>query len=148
MDEFQSNRIVVEARRWIGTPFHHRAGLRGVGCDCLGLVLGVWRAAGGRADIAVPPYSPAWGGYGGGEPLLAGLTAALRPLGGVPPAAGDVIAMRMAEDGPVRHLGIVTGTGGRASFVHAYARRGVVESALSPHWQRKVAAAFRFPAGD
>jgi len=36
--------IVTEARRWIGTPYHHRASLRGVGTDCLGLIRGVWRA--------------------------------------------------------------------------------------------------------
>ena len=29
--------------RWIGTPYRHQASLKGVGCDCLGLVRGVWR---------------------------------------------------------------------------------------------------------
>ncbi len=28
---------------WIGTPYRHQASLKGVGCDCLGLVRGVWR---------------------------------------------------------------------------------------------------------
>ncbi|MGA8997361.1 MAG: peptidase P60, partial [Pseudolabrys sp.] len=36
--------IVAETRRWIGTPYRHQASLIGVGCDCLGLVRGVWRA--------------------------------------------------------------------------------------------------------
>ena len=36
--------IVAEARAWIGTPYRHQASLKGVGCDCLGLVRGVWRA--------------------------------------------------------------------------------------------------------
>ena len=35
--------IVAEAHRWIGTPYRHQASLRGVGCDCLGLLRGVWR---------------------------------------------------------------------------------------------------------
>ena len=35
--------IVEAARHWLGTPYHHQASLRGVGCDCLGLVRGVWR---------------------------------------------------------------------------------------------------------
>src|SRR4051812_32701629 len=36
--------IVAEARDWIGTRYRHQASLKGVGCDCLGLVRGVWRA--------------------------------------------------------------------------------------------------------
>jgi NlpC/P60 family putative phage cell wall peptidase len=37
-------RIGAEARAWIGTPDRHQASLKGMGCDCLGLVRGVWRA--------------------------------------------------------------------------------------------------------
>ena len=36
-----SNTIVTQARTWIGTPFHHQARLKGKGCDCLGLIVGV-----------------------------------------------------------------------------------------------------------
>jgi cell wall-associated NlpC family hydrolase len=38
--------IVAEARTWIGTPYRHQASLKGVGCDCLGLVRGVPGAPG------------------------------------------------------------------------------------------------------
>ena len=41
-DEF-TTRIVDLARGWIGTPYLHQASCRGIGCDCLGLVRGVWR---------------------------------------------------------------------------------------------------------
>ena len=37
-------RVVAEARMWIGTPYVHQASALGAGCDCLGLVRGVWRA--------------------------------------------------------------------------------------------------------
>ena len=33
--------VVAAAREWLGTPFHHQARLRGVGVDCVGLVIGV-----------------------------------------------------------------------------------------------------------
>jgi NlpC/P60 family putative phage cell wall peptidase len=36
--------IVAEARTWIGTLYHHQASVKGIGCDCLGLVREVWRA--------------------------------------------------------------------------------------------------------
>lgn len=38
--------FVAEALSWEGTPFHHQARLKGVGCDCLGLVIGVCRQLG------------------------------------------------------------------------------------------------------
>src|SRR5215207_7343246 len=34
--------IVAAARGWIGTPYHHQASVKGVGCDCLGLIRGLW----------------------------------------------------------------------------------------------------------
>jgi NlpC/P60 family putative phage cell wall peptidase len=52
--------IVAEARSWIGTPYRHQASLKGVGCDCLGLVRGVWRALYGEEPERMPPYSRDW----------------------------------------------------------------------------------------
>ena len=34
--------IVEEARSWLGTPYHHQAALKGVGCDCIGLLRDVF----------------------------------------------------------------------------------------------------------
>ena len=33
--------VVNEALSWVGTPFHGQASLKKIGCDCLGLILGV-----------------------------------------------------------------------------------------------------------
>jgi NlpC/P60 family putative phage cell wall peptidase len=52
--------LVAEARSWIGTPYRHQASLKRVGCDCLGLVRGVWRAVQGEEPEPVPPYAPDW----------------------------------------------------------------------------------------
>lgn len=48
-------RVVEIARRWIGTPYHHQASLKGVGCDCLGLVRGVYRELCGAEPEPMPP---------------------------------------------------------------------------------------------
>ncbi len=40
MKELQEQ-IVSQARTWLRTPFHHQAWLKGKGCDCLGLIVGV-----------------------------------------------------------------------------------------------------------
>lgn len=34
--------IIDEARTWIGTPFHHQAAIKNIGCDCIGLMRGVY----------------------------------------------------------------------------------------------------------
>ncbi len=48
--------IVAAARGWIGTPYRHQGQVKGVGCDCLGLVRGVWRDLYGAEPEAPPPY--------------------------------------------------------------------------------------------
>jgi NlpC/P60 family putative phage cell wall peptidase len=46
--------IVAIARGWLGTPYRHQASLKGVGCDCLGLVRGVYAEAYGRPAATGP----------------------------------------------------------------------------------------------
>ena len=52
--------ITVLARGWLGTPYQHQASLKGVGCDCLGLVRGIWREAFGAEPEVPPAYAPDW----------------------------------------------------------------------------------------
>ena len=61
--------IIVEARAWIGTPYRHQASLKGVGCDCLGLVRGVWRELIGDEPQSAPAYSRDWAEASGEESL-------------------------------------------------------------------------------
>ncbi len=64
-----STRIVSAARCWIGTPYRHQASLRGAGCDCLGLVRGVWREVIGPEPETVPAYTRDWSEPQGEEAL-------------------------------------------------------------------------------
>ena len=52
-----SQAVVARTRAWIGTPYRHQASLIGIGCDCLGLVRGVWREVLGPEPEAAPPYA-------------------------------------------------------------------------------------------
>ena len=61
--------VVAIARAWIGTPYRHQASLKGVGCDCLGLLRGLWRERNGEEPEAAPPYSPDWAEASGSETL-------------------------------------------------------------------------------
>ena len=63
--------IITAARGWAGTPYHHQASVKGVGCDCLGLIRGLWRELLGDEPEAMPAYTRDWGDVTGSEPLLA-----------------------------------------------------------------------------
>jgi NlpC/P60 family putative phage cell wall peptidase len=136
------NDIVTETRRWIGTPYRHQASLRGVGCDCLGLVRGVWRAVVGDEPEQVPPYAPDWA-EATREESLAG--AAARHLVAVALdgfAAGDVLLFRWRGHLPAKHAAIVTAPG---RMVHAHDGAAVAEVAIAPWWRRRLAFVFQFP---
>jgi len=132
--------IVAEARRWLGTPYQHQASLRGVGCDCLGLVRGVWRAAVGPEPESPPPYRPDWAELGGEETLLRAAERWLLPVEA--PRPGDVLLFRMTPGAPVKHAAVMSAPD---RMIHAYWGRAVVESALGAWWRERLAAAFAFP---
>ena len=136
-------RVVAVARSWIGTPYRHQASRKGVGCDCLGLVRGVWRELYGSEPERPPVYQPDWAERGGPERLIA---AAVRHFGeAIPPGAmrpGDVLIFRWRPDAAAKHAGILS----RADrFIHAYEQAAVIESPLVHGWRRRIAAVFRFP---
>ena len=132
--------ILAEARSWVGTPYQHQASTKGAGCDCLGLVRGVWRALYGAEPEAVPPYRPDWAELGGDEALLEAARRWLRPTND--PQPGDVLLFRMAAGAPVKHAAIASA---EDRMIHAYWGRAVVESALGAWWRARLAAVFRFP---
>lgn len=142
--------IVDAARGWIGTPYRHGASLKGWGCDCLGLVRGVWRERVGPEPESVPAYRPDWAEVGSEETLLA---AARRSLSEIAPGdarPGDVVLFRMSPEACVKHCAVLSEGdlserpgGGR--IVHAYWGRAVVESWLHPWWRRRLTHAFTFP---
>lgn len=137
--------VVAAARLWIGTPYVHQASTLGAGCDCLGLIRGVWREVMGREPEAVPAYSADWSEASGDEALWAASLRHLqpRPLG--QPAIGDVILFRMRAGAVAKHMGIQSEVGAGAAFIHAFSGHDVVESPLSAPWARRIVARFAFP---
>jgi NlpC/P60 family putative phage cell wall peptidase len=134
--------IVRIAREWIATPYAHQASLKHVGCDCLGLVRGVWRELYGGEPEAAPPYSSGWAEATGRE-LLA--DAARRhmtehPYTDIQP--GDVLLFRWMPHLPAKHAGIATA---QDRMVHAQDGYAVREIWLSPWWLKRLAFVFRFP---
>ncbi len=136
-------RIVAAARGWLGTPYVHQASCKGAGCDCLGLIRGVWREVIGPEPEAPPPYSPDWAEADGRETMLAAaMRHLLRKPDDAPIEAGDVLLFRYRAHLPAKHAGIASGNG---MMIHAQEKAGVVEVPLSGWWLRHLAAVFAFP---
>ena len=135
------DRIVTEARSWIGTPYRHQASLKGIGCDCLGLLRGVWRGVLGQEPELPPPYSPDWA-EAGADTLVAAARRYLTEIDRRDLAPGDVLLFRWRDTLPAKHCAVVASPG---SMIHAHEGASVVEVALCPWWRRHLAHAFRFP---
>ena len=132
--------IVIEARRWIGTPWVPAGAELGVGANCLGFLAGVARNLGLRdlADAfvpyrghAAPPASKA---------LLLGLRRHLRCLPLAAASPGDLLLFDLGAG--LRHVALLSAPG---TVVHAHQAQGkVVEQRLvwAPH------SAYRIPGLD
>jgi len=139
------NQIVQIARAWIGTPYVHQAATRGAGCDCLGLLRGVWAEFTGKPLVAVPAYTADWSEPQGTEVLWSEIAARLPKKDRSEAASGDVLLFRMQGGSVAKHVGLQACVGESATFIHSYQGYGVVESRLSTPWKRRVVARFGIP---
>jgi NlpC/P60 family putative phage cell wall peptidase len=157
--------VVAAARGWIGTPYQHQASLKGVGCDCLGLLRGVWRELCGPEPEPIAPYTPDWSEATGAESLQRVLARHLTPVAAAQLAPGDVALLRMASPfgrasarpgAPAKHCGIIgcatasllerevaAGQGSALTLIHARQNRRVCEEAFTAFWRARLAYVFR-----
>ena len=135
--------VVRIARSWLGTPYRHQASLKGIGCDCLGLVRGVFAEAYGYPAESPPPYSRDWAEASGRETMLEAASRHLICVDIEDIETGDVLIFRMRQGAIAKHAAIMSAP---AKMIHAIEGAPVSEVYISPWWQRRIAAAFRFPA--
>ncbi|WP_304614190.1 peptidase [Paracoccus sp. (in: a-proteobacteria)] len=137
--------VVDAARVWLGTPYVHQASVRGCGADCLGLIRGVWRDLYGAEPEALPAYTADWAECGSIEVLLSAAMRHLRPVDDAHWQPEQVLLFRMRQGAIAKHLGILSAAGDAPRFLHAYTGHGVIDSPLTPPWQSRIVARFRFP---
>ena len=134
--------VLTAAKTWLGTPYCHQASHKGAGCDCLGLVRGVWREVYGEEPMPVPPYTPNWAEESGAETLLRAAQTCFLPLENNAARPGDVALFRMHSKAPCKHIAILSGP---TTLIHAYWGRAVTETHLVPYWARRWVYSFSFP---
>ena len=132
--------IIEEARTWKDTKWQHQACLKGVACDCIGLIRGV----GARWGLTVDPNDLNYSSQPmhKDEELYNTIKKYLSeiPLADVRP--GDILLFGY-EGWPARHVGILSYDG---FVIHTWLDVGkVVESRLDKTWKDSIRFAFRFP---
>ncbi|PQZ49565.1 peptidase P60 [Ochrobactrum sp. MYb15] len=137
-----AERVLTEAEIWIGTPYRHGASMRGVSCDCLGLVRGIWRALYGNEPEHPGAYAPDWAEAASSDLLMEAAQRHMRSRISGNPQPGDLLIFRWRADVAAKHLGIMTREN---RFIHAYEGHHVMASALVPQWRKRIAGVFIFP---
>jgi len=134
--------VVTEARTWIGTPFHHQGRVKGVGVDCIGLVIGVARTLG-----AVPPNFDVTGypRVPDGVSLMATARQYMTEIARDNKKPGDVIVVSFDRD--PQHFGILADyRHGGFSIIHGASNPGrVIETRLMFSEHMKFVAVFELP---
>ena len=132
--------VVLEARKWVGTPYHHQGRLRGIGVDCVGLIIGVGEKLGIRGYDKDeyrryrrrPPR-----GLGMLKDLDEGCGERIYDL-----HAGDIAVFWMnVTNKRAHHLAIVSDYG----LIHTHSRIGkVVEHRFSDWWRERFICGYHF----
>lgn len=126
MNEHMQAKVVSEALTWLNTPYHHQANIKGVGVDCIMLLVEVYKACGLIAgDVDPRPYTADWHFHQSDEVYLNGILRYARKVD--MPEPGDIALFQFGRC--VSHGGIVTES---TTIIHAYQEnRAVVLTDIS-----------------
>jgi NlpC/P60 family putative phage cell wall peptidase len=134
MSELQ-DRIVAEARTWIGTRWGHQKMIKGVRCDCFGVVRASVEAATGLRYEGIHnyphrPHAPT---------LIKGLNTYFTRISTNEMQPGDILLFKI--DNNPQHLAIKTDKG----MIHSYAvgPRKVEEVSFADPWVERLVGAWR-----
>jgi hypothetical protein len=138
--------IIVQARTWLGTPFHHQGRVKHVGVDCIGLIVCVIDELGlsDKNGQCLSNYDAT--GYSrtpDGFTLKNKLDTHLQPVPIEEIAPGDILLFRFHKN--PQHVAFVTDRNdGDFSILHCYSTSNyVVEHRLDDKWKKLIVAAYR-----
>ncbi len=110
------DRIVAEARSWIGTPYHHHGTVKGAGVDCAMLPQAVYTALGLMAPADFGEYPTQWHLHHDEERYLAIVTRYAAEIAEDQAEPGDFVLFRVGRT--FAHGGVVVDPA-RRTMIHA-----------------------------
>ena len=125
--------VVIEARTWLGTPWHHHQKCKHYGCDCVGLLMGVADNTGvPRGEVANYYRTPVE------DSLYQELKSRYSEIREEEIEPGDIVLFEINR--LPRHVAIISYNG---YMIHASQVNGVVEVTLDHRWRDRAYAWFR-----
>ncbi len=115
--------IVAQAYTWLGTPYHHQGRIKGVGVDCIMLIVEVYQSCGLIPAIDPTPYPPDWMMHRDDEKYLFGVGAYAHEA--ATPQLGDIAVWRFGRC--FSHGGILINAD---TVIHAYNKQGCVTARM------------------
>jgi cell wall-associated NlpC family hydrolase len=116
MHDAERQAVVRAAESWLGTPWHHRARIKGVGVDCGQMVTEVYTEAGLIEAGSCDPYLRDFYLHSESDQFRAAVEVYADPLPfGELPLPGDIVLFRFGR--VCSHAAIVTEWPG---VIHAY----------------------------
>lgn len=112
--------VLLEAHRWLNTPYLHQGAVRGAGADCIMLLACVYHAAGATPWIDPRPYPVDWMLHHSEERYLLGLDQYATVVTDAPQPA-DIVTFRVGRTHS--HAAIVVAW---PDILHAYRPAGCV----------------------
>ena len=121
----ESGRIAVlaAARRWLDTPFHDRARIRGVGVDCAQLVAAVYEEAGIVEHVETEAYSAQFMLHSREEKMLGYILKYAHEIEEAAVRPGDLVAYKVGRS--FSHVAIAVAWPTRIIHAHLLSRKVV-----------------------
>lgn len=137
-----SDCVIAEARSWVGTPYKDGHSLKGIGCDCVGLLEGLWLSIKGGVPDEERRTARDWHIM---EPNALS-DVANRYLTKIDdPEPGALVVLSYGRSGAANHCGVLgENTLIHASNARALGRGRVVEVPFSEPLKRRVFGYWRF----
>lgn len=128
-------KLVKEAKEWLGTPWMHHQALKKVGCDCVGFLSSISRNAG----FELPPFEN-HGYYPVNDELKKYLDKFLYLSGSIDNIEkGDVLLFKFT--GVNSHVGVATEIG----VIHACPfQKKVVEHRIDSRWEKRLVGVYKW----
>lgn len=140
-----NKQVLKLAHTWVGTPYKHQAAVKGSGCDCIGLITGIWKELFGDfpEGFKMPAYTPYWAEEAEKSLMV---DVGMKYLERITPMCqkmpGDVLMYRMTRRGQTKHAGIYVGND---RIIHAYSGHDVTEATIITDVGSALTYVFRFP---
>lgn len=130
--------VIEKAREYKGTPFVHQARLKGIGIDCIGLIVGVGK------ELELFDYDhTVYNRYSDGTALMFHIKQVFIqiPVGERQP--GDIVIYWVDKNTKhPQHVGILSDWG----IIHTYDKvKEVVEHHSHATWDERIMFAFQWP---